>query len=69
MTGETDDVRVKRLERRWVVRIVERGKLTQHFFDYKTDAENFAEFNRTRLGLPGMPPIRSRSASTKGEKT
>jgi hypothetical protein len=31
---------------------MERGKVAQNLFDYKTDAEEFAEFNRTRLGLP-----------------
>ncbi len=43
MTGEPDDVRVKRLERRWLVRVVEVGKVSQHFFECKADAEEFAE--------------------------
>jgi hypothetical protein len=35
MTSEPNDVRVKGLENRWVVKIEEHGKLMQHFLNTK----------------------------------
>lgn len=57
VAGEPDDVRVERVDRQWAVRVTESGKVTQHLFEAQAMAESFAEAQRTRLGLPGKPPI------------
>ncbi|UVK37658.1 hypothetical protein LHFGNBLO_004730 [Mesorhizobium sp. AR10] len=57
VAGEPNDVRVERANRQWAVLVAEDGKVTQHLFDKKAAAETFADDQRTRLGLPGKPPV------------
>ena len=54
---QPDDVRVERVDSRWAARVTENGKVTQHLFEAQVMAESFAEAQRTRLGLPGKPPV------------
>ncbi len=57
VTGEPNDVRVERADRRqWAVLVAEDGTVTQHLFDAQDAAEDFADGERTRLGLPARPP-------------
>lgn len=58
VVGEPNDVRVERVGRRqWAVLVAEEGTVTQHLFDTPAVAETFADDQRTRLGLPGKPPV------------
>lgn len=57
VAGEPNDVRLKNVDRKWIVQVVEDGKLTPHLFTSQAVAESYAEFQRVRLGLPGKPPI------------
>jgi hypothetical protein len=57
VAGEPNDVRVEPAGNRWIVRIAEDGKVVRYSFETKAVAENYAESQRIRLGLPGMPPI------------
>ncbi|QND64627.1 hypothetical protein HB777_12445 [Mesorhizobium loti] len=60
VAGEPDDVRVKNGDGKWTVRIAEGGKVILQTFENQADAEHFAESQRSRLGLPGKPPINDR---------
>jgi hypothetical protein len=52
-----NDVRVERLDRRqWAVLVAANGTVTQRLFEAQDAAEDFADGERTRLGLPGKPP-------------
>ena len=55
--GEPDDVCVKYDGGLWAVLLVEDGVTTQILFRTKAVAESFAEVQRWRLGLPGMPLV------------
>ncbi|OWK20640.1 hypothetical protein AJ88_27690 [Mesorhizobium amorphae CCBAU 01583] len=57
VAGEPNDIRVAHVEDQWTVRIAENGEATQHLFESQAAAETFAEGERSRLGLPGKPPI------------
>jgi hypothetical protein len=57
VTGEPNDVRVKYVDGQWTVQIVENGAVARSVFKTNASAENFAEAQRLRLGLPGKPPI------------
>ena len=58
VAGEPNDVRVERVDRRqWAVLVAENGTVTQHLFEAKAVAEEFADGERTRLGLPARPPV------------
>jgi hypothetical protein len=57
VTGEPNDVRVKYVDGEWSVQIVENGAVARGVFKTKESAENFAEGQRLRLGLPGKPPV------------
>ncbi|TIQ37246.1 MAG: hypothetical protein E5X49_31875 [Mesorhizobium sp.] len=57
VAGEPNDVRLKNVDSRWIVQVVENGKITRHSFDAQAVAESYAEGQRIRLGLPGRPPI------------
>ncbi|MER9456367.1 hypothetical protein [Mesorhizobium sp. M0478] len=57
VAGEPNDVRVERVDRRqWAVLVAENGTVTQHLFMAQEAAEEFADDERTRLGLPARPP-------------
>ncbi|MBA1143161.1 hypothetical protein [Mesorhizobium neociceri] len=57
VAGEPDDVRVERVGRRqWAVLVAENGTVTQQLFEAQAAAEDFADGERTRLGLPARPP-------------
>ena len=57
VAGEPNDVRVERVDRRqWAVLVAENGIVTQHLFVAQEAAEDFADGERTRLGLPARPP-------------
>jgi len=56
VTGEPNDVRVERVERQWAVLVAQDGKVTQRLFADQVMAEDFADRERTRLGLPARPP-------------
>jgi hypothetical protein len=60
VAGEPNDVRVKYVGGQWAVQVVESGEIAQHLFKTKALAESFAESERSRLGLPGKPPIDDR---------
>jgi hypothetical protein len=57
VAGEPNDVRVRAVDGEWVVQVVENGELTTHPFKTQRHAENFAEGQRWRLGMPGKPPL------------
>lgn len=57
VAGEPNDVRLKNVNGKWIVQVVENGKVTRHSFNANAVAESYAEFQRVRLGLPGKPPI------------
>ncbi|MER9243004.1 hypothetical protein [Mesorhizobium sp. M0633] len=57
VAGEPNDVRLKNVDRQWIVQVVENGKVARHLFNAQPVAESYAEFQRIRLGLPGKPPI------------
>ena len=55
VAGEPNDVRVERVDRRqWAVLVAE--TVTQRLFEAQEAAEDFADGERTRLGLPAKPP-------------
>ncbi|MER9006105.1 MULTISPECIES: hypothetical protein [unclassified Mesorhizobium] len=57
VAGEPNDVRVERVDRRqWAVLVAENGTVTQHLFMAQEAAEESADGERTRLGLPARPP-------------
>ncbi|WP_200950974.1 hypothetical protein [Mesorhizobium sp. Root695] len=57
VAGEPNDVRLKNVDGRWIVQVVENGRVTRHSFNAQAVAESYAEFQRVRLGLPRKPPI------------
>ena len=57
VAGEPNDVRVERVDRRqWAVLVAEDGMVRRHLFEDQQAAEDFADGERTRLGLPARPP-------------
>lgn len=55
VADEPDDVRVERVGRRqWAVLVAE--TVTQRLFEAQEAAEDLADGERTRLGLPAKPP-------------
>ena len=57
VADEPNDVRVERVGRRqWAVLVAENGTVTQRLFEAQEAAEDFADGERTRLGLPAKPP-------------
>ena len=55
VAGEPNDVRVERVDRRqWAVLVAE--TVTQRLFEAQEAAEDFADGERARLGLPARPP-------------
>lgn len=55
VADEPNDVRVERVGRRqWAVLVAE--TVTQRLFEAQEAAEDFADGERTRLGLPAKPP-------------
>lgn len=57
VAGEPNDVRLKNVGGQWIVQVVENGKVSRHSFNAQAVAENYAELQRIRLGLPGKPPL------------
>ncbi|MBZ9811204.1 hypothetical protein LB542_27860 [Mesorhizobium sp. BR1-1-9] len=55
--GEPNGVCVKFVGERWAVRVTEDGNVRQEFFNDKSTAERYAEYQRDRLKLPGKPPV------------
>jgi hypothetical protein len=56
VAGEPNAVRARSVDGEWVVQVVENGEVTRHLFKMQPHAENFAEGQRRRLGMPGKPP-------------
>lgn len=57
VADEPNDVRVESVHRRqWAVLVAENGTVTQRLFEAQEAAEDFADSERTRLGLPARPP-------------
>lgn len=55
VADEPNDVPVERVDRRqWAVLVAE--TVTQRLFEAQEAAEDFADGERTRLGLPARPP-------------
>ncbi|RVC83926.1 hypothetical protein EN745_00540 [Mesorhizobium sp. M4A.F.Ca.ET.022.05.2.1] len=57
VAGEPNDVQLKHVNGRWVVRVVENGRVSRCSFNAQDAAEGYAESQRIRLGLPGKPPV------------
>jgi hypothetical protein len=57
VADEPNDVRVEHVGRRqWAVLVAENGTVTQRLFEAQEAAEDFADGDRTRPGLPARPP-------------
>ncbi|TPN57293.1 hypothetical protein FJ976_03835 [Mesorhizobium sp. B1-1-9] len=57
VAGEPNEVLVKHVENRWIVRVVESGESTVEVFATQALAEDYVHNHRNRLGLPGKPPV------------
>ena len=51
-----NDVRLEHLDGHWAVFIVEDGETTEQIFENEEFAKNFADGQRTRLGLAPTSP-------------